>query len=218
MKTNFFNRYGLSDDRKEILLTLFKLDDSTFSLVVDQLVEKEFMYDMSDKEIREIVQKSNQTSLIMIDSLNACNWLVGILSLEIKEDSKDIIDDFKEIFTESLDEFVDFDKRMYRLIELSQKYKLNKQAEKVKDYGAPLFKEINGSVILKPVFEESFKFGEIDIKDYKPNLKRKIAYILLEFVNSNDDTLSFQLDSTEFERLLNELIALQIELKSLQNG
>jgi len=81
----------------------------------------------------------------------------------------------------------------------------------------PILKTLNGTVVFKPVFEERFDFNEIDIKDYKPKFIKQVACIVLELKNSDGGSFYIQFGASEYEQFLNELIALQVELKTLEN-
>lgn len=216
MKTKYFTRYTLTDKRKKQLVFLSEMDEKQFSIIEDSVKARESITKPSNNEIREMVRHSNLSADFVIDALTIYKWTLRFLILYSEDNVEELINDIIEYCSDSIKEPESFKNKLIRIGKMIPKYETEIKEIDTKEEVLPILRSLNGTVILKPVFNERFDFEEIDIKDYKPKLIKQIACIILELKNSDDESFYVQFDSTEYEQFLNELIALQIELKTIE--
>lgn len=217
MKTRFFTRFRFNKDDQEKILFIQGIDESLFSLVENHYLEKKSLLPLTDREIRDLVKKSGVSVDILTKSINNVYWIVMTLARQDKDDPNDLCEDIKELYPDSVKDVTILNTRLKRLAKISKDYIELIKIKDVQEEGLPHLSRTSTTVAIKPVFTERFDFDEIDIKDYKPLKLKQTACAIIEFQNSYKKYFTFQLDSYELERLINELIALQIELKSVEN-
>lgn len=217
MKTNFFTRYSFDKEDQEKILAIQEIDDSLFSLIESHLISKKAIRLESDNEIRKLVKSSGVETEVFLSSLNTVYWLARLLARNYHDSIQDFIDDIKDIYPEAVKDEAILVSRFEKINHIAINLKPLIKIDKVKEEGLPILESTSTTIVLKPVFEERFDFDKIDIKDYKPKQIKQVALAVIELKNSYDNYFTFQLDSFEFERFLNDLIALQIEFKTFEN-
>jgi hypothetical protein len=217
MKTKFFTRYPLSNEQKERLVFIVSLEERLFALIEENAKQQNSLRKLNNNEIRNLVKESGFLTDKVLDALKNLKLTLLLFSYAWSDKIQDIIDDLIELCPDSVKNESSFKNRMDRIGDLAKQYRPIFRKEIAKEAGAPSFDGLYGTVIIKPVFEGRFDFDEIDIKDYKPQLIKKIACILIELKNSNEESFFVQFDPIEYEQFLNDLISLQIELKTIEN-
>jgi hypothetical protein len=217
MKTKYFNRYPLSKERKEKLLFVLKSKEILFKTLTDYFRNEKSIERLSNAKIQSLVEKSDSPSNIVVETTINIRLVLVLFTHASLEKAQDIVDDMIESISDQLELVSDYNDRMHIIEELGELYRPVFKVAMAKSNAAPTFKRLDGTVALKPVFNERFDYDEMDIKAYEPNLIGKVACISLQLKNSDDKIFYVQFDSKEYEQFLNELIALQIELKILEN-
>ena len=217
MKTKFFSRFALGEEDKDNLVLIQEMDETLFILLESHFIKINSLRQKNDTEVRQLVEDSKSNPDIVGPALNAFYSILTILSQELKENVEEFTKDISDIYPDCVKDYPLLSTRIAKIYNLAIKYKLLFQKNDVKSNGAPQLEDLNASVIIKPVFEEPFNFDEIDIKEYKPKRISQVACVLIEIENTKGESINFQVDANEFERLLNNLIALQIELKTFEN-
>lgn len=194
------------------------MSNQQFSMVEDSINLRNSLGKHSNNEIRELVRKSNLSADFIIDALSAFRAAVRFFSLNSTNNKTDeLIEDIIEYCSDSVTEIESLKDKLLQISKLAPKYGIALKEDGVKVDVLPILKALNGTVVFKPVFEERFDFNEIDIKDYKPKFIKQVACIVLELRNSDGVSFYVQFGTSEYEQFLNELIALQVELKTLEN-
>lgn len=217
MKTKFFTRFRFNKEDQEKIIFVQEVDEPLFSIIENHFSEKRTLLALTDREVRDLVQKSGVTVDLLTKSLNNIFFLVMTLARNEKDDPNDLIEDIKEVYPDCVKDVTILNDRVKRIAKISKNYIELFKIKEVKEEGLPQLSRTSTTVAVKPVFTERFDFDEIDIKEYKPLKLKQTACAIIEFQNSYKKYFTFQLDSFELERLINELIALQIELKSVEN-
>ena len=187
MKTNFFLRFSLPQEIKEKLLSLLDMNETAFEYIADQVKKDNSLRNLSNNEVRELVQKSGLPTQSFLENLNNFVAILGFLALQTKDNYQDVIDDLLEILGNSVKDVSIYNKRMSKFGEMVKSYTVLYKSNDAKKDGTPILRKFESSVILKPVFDERFDFDEMDIKKYEPKLIKKIACILLRLENSDKD-------------------------------
>ncbi|MCK4666398.1 hypothetical protein KAU33_06600 [Candidatus Dependentiae bacterium] len=217
MKTNFFTRYSFDKEDQEKILAIQEIDDSLFNLIESHIIDKKAIRSASDNEIRELVKSSGVEAGVILNSVNRVFWLVRLLANNYQDSIQDFTDDIKELYPNAVKDETTLVSRFEKINHIAFDFRPLLKTNRVKKEGLPTLEETSTTVVLKPVFEERFDFDKIDIKDYKPKRMKQVALAVIELKNSYDNYFTFQLDSFEFEQFLNDLIALQIELKTFED-
>jgi hypothetical protein len=217
MKTTFFLENELEEEDIEKIKNFQRSDINLFNLIKDWFLQQSEFPRIDHKLTRRFAKETNKSAEEVNNTILSIYWLNRILT-EYKDDSmEDFIEDIKILNPEIIEDEAIFKDRLNSVLNISKVYSKFFKSEKAKSAGAPMLKSSSTNVVLKPVIEEKFDFDKLDIKDYKPQIIKYEPCVLIELSDSNDKTLSFQMDSLSFERFLNNLIALQIELNAVKD-
>jgi hypothetical protein len=217
MKTRFLSRYVLNKEDQDRIVYIQETDDSIFSYLANHFIETKTLLSLKDDEVRKMVSDLKAPVEKILDSGNNLYWAISLLAHHPEDKPIDFIEDLQELYPNCIKNKDLLIKRMLKLSEISLSYIELFKIDEAKNEGLPFLDRTSTSVILKPVFEKRFSFGDVDIKDYKPNRIKKTPCAIIEFRNTYKKYYSFQVDNYQLEKLINELIALQIELKSFED-
>lgn len=217
MKTTFFLENELEEKDIVKLKNLQESDNDLFNMISDWFLEQSEYPEFNSNLTKVFALKTNKSAEKVNNTLVSIYWLSRIFT-DYKDDStNDFIEDIKSLNPDLVIDEAILKERITSVHSISKVFSAFFKAESTKSAGAPLLKTSSANVILKPVIAEKFDFDKQDIKDYKPQIIKYEPCVLIELSDSNNKSLSFQMDSLTFERFLNNLIALQIELNATKN-
>jgi len=217
MKTTIFLTEELEEKEIKRIKDLQEAKDSLFKEIQKWFLEQNEYPRITKELTKEIAQKVDCSAKDVNKAFMSVYW-INNLFIEYDNDSPD--DFFEDIKSINPDIIVDEEILLNRLKEIyniTSKYRIFVKSRNTKFFGAPILKSSSSSVIIKPVIEKRFEFDKQNIKDYRPRIIKKEPCVLIELNDSDDNHLYFQMDSDNFERFINDMIALQIELNSIKN-
>lgn len=215
MKTNYFLTEKINVEEIE---RLQNADEALFQEIRKWYLEQKTFPRINKELTKHFTQKTDFKAEDVIKTFSAIFWLKRLF-VEYGDDSPhDFVDDLKSIHPEAIKTDIDsLTKRVVEVHEIAKYYESIISAESAVRNGAPMLKGASTSIIVKPVFKERFDFDKQDIKDYKPVFLKFEPCVLFELHDANDNTLTFQMGTDSFERFLNDMISLQIELNTVKN-
>lgn len=212
MKTSFFLNNEFEEDDIEIIKKFQVADSSLFDKIVEWFLSKKEFPRINKEVLKQFAIEFDKSAEEVNNAFSSIFWFNSLFSKNEQIILDDFLLDIERIYPQSIVDKSLFSERLQKIINISDIYRMYYKIEKAKNAGSPKLKYGSTSVILKPVIDEKFDFDCLDIKEYKPVILKYEPCVLLEFTDTNDKSLSFQMDSEAYERFLNNLIALQIEL------
>ena len=217
MKTSFFLENELDEKDIERIKTIQAADEGLFSLIKNWYLDQPEFPRINRKLTKEFASKTNK-SAEEVNKVIKSIFFLNRLFIDYEGDTVDnFIDDIKVVNPSIIVDETTFKNRLDDIQNISSVFRMFVKSETAKSAGAPMLDSSNTSVILKPVIDEIFDFDKQDIKDYNPQIVKYEPCVLIQLKNSNGKSISFQMDSESYERFLNNLIALQIELKAAKD-
>ena len=214
-KSKYFSVYTIGDDDKKQIIAFQESSDVLFNELFkwfnsqDSLPEirKELTIQFVDKtdELPETINNVFAWFYQFIKILDdPDNELTQFLS-DLKNDYPDLIKNEKKLLD-----------RSKKVEEIAKKYSIFIKVDEALSSGSNRLMSASTSVILKPIIKKRFKWLEDEIKDYKPEILKYEPAITIRLTNINEDSFQFEMNSTVFDSLLNDLIALKLELDAVQ--
>lgn len=215
MKTNYFSMNSLSDDQKKDLKTMIEAKDELFREIEQWFDSHNSIPRITNKVTKIFVDKTGFDVDIVNDVFASFYFLLKILTKE-GNDSDNLIEDLKSLYSDQITNENSLKTRIKSIGSIAKKYELLFKRHLTQIAGCPVLTNASTSVIIKPIIKKGFDYDEIDIKDYKPKVIEYAPSVLIELRRENDSTdFVFQMTPDNFVRFLNDLIALQIELKAV---
>jgi len=217
MRTKYFKQNSLSDQGKKNLRALIAFPARSAEKIMDWLMEQND-YPRLDADDRLAIAERTQESGDKIFSV------MSILHLFINRlvDQKDDIKDFHQDIMD-LEEFSDVSKSealdviFARLPEVIEKFKYMTRKKAAETDGIPLLVSSTMSAAMKPILEQRFEYGRDKIEEYKPQLMGYTVVAQVGFqLHDNNNVFAFQMGSDDFNRLITDLLALQSEMRHLE--
>ncbi len=215
MKTHYFLTEKIDSEEIEHLQIA---EESLFQAIRKWYLEQKTFPRINKELTKHFTENSNFKAEDVIKTFSAIYWLKKLF-IEYSEDTpNDFVDDLNTIQPDLIKiDKEKFTKRVVEVYEIAKYYENIVNIENAKRIGAPMLKGASTSVILKPVFKERFDFDKQDIKEYKPVFQKFEPCILFELHDTSGGIMTFQMDCESFERFLNDMISLQIELNTIKN-
>jgi len=217
MKTKLFLSEKIEESDIEKIKNLQEVKPELFLEIKNWFLEQNEHPRINTKLTVKFAESTNSSAEEVINTVNSIYWLNLLLNDYSEDTPEDIIEDLKLINPDCIINEETLYSRFKDVGEIASKFSLFVKSQRTKGYGAPTLKGSNSTIIIKPVIDKRFVFDEQDIKDYKPNILKNEICVLIELQDSNNKNFSFQTDAENFERFLNDLIALQIELNTVKN-
>ena len=217
MKTKYFAKADLDTDEKDSIKSIQEIEEDLFCLMETYLKERKSLPWSKEDNLKHLASLSSlpPQNLLKVydDFLNLIYFLSDLQDEEITL----IIEDIQLTHESIIIDKKKLQDRLDRINNLLTIYKPLIKKQRVRREGTPNLIGFDSTVIIKPVFEDRFKVGEMEIKNYKPKIINKVPCIIITLKNSNNEYFSLTMDSKNFEEFLNNLIALKIELKIAEN-
>jgi len=217
MKTKYFTKWDIDDDDKKAIESLQDMDDDLFILIETYLKNQNSLPWSREDTTKELTKISNISSKILIEAYDALFMIIHFFMNAPEDSVHSIIEDLQVTNPDCIKDKNKLEERFSKINGLMNIYRPLLIAHKTKREGTPFLSDFKSSVIIKPIFDNRFEYGETEIKNYTPKIIQKVTCAAIIITNSSDDSLSFIVDSKNFDRFLNELISLQIELKIAEN-
>lgn len=214
MKSYFFSISSWDKDEKTDFEDFLKTDQELFEKILEWFAQQNELPEIN-KEILEKFAKGTIYDANLINNVIKVIYKILYIFSEDKNKYEDVLSDLKQIFKDS-DVVNEVSlKRIIQIYEISKIYKTYFLMSNTENLGGPQLSSVTGTVVLKPVFNTSFSYDE-DIENYDPSIIKYLPTILLSLKRGESkEAYSFQMTSDEFNRLLNELLSLQVELKKV---
>lgn len=217
MKTKFFKEFGLGESMNEAFKFIVDFSPKTRKVLVRWVKELDCYPRMDTPEIRELCGSTGESAGKIESALKATITMLDSFG-ELGDRAGDFVDDLKELDT--LDKPQEYDTLRKYFIDLEEdasRIFLLKRSRKAISSGAQLLQSCSLSAALKPIYREMFKYGELELVDYRPKAIGYIGVVLIELMRSgSEENFSFQIDRENFNRFVSDLLAVQMELKEVE--
>ena len=214
MLTKYFQKIRLTEVGKRRFKALASMPEDARGVLGQWLSELETMPQTLHLGIEKIASTTNVPAYVAGDAVHISLYTLSALG-QFGDSVEDFIADAhvaKLLEDESqysaLEHFfaatLPYAKRIYNFDRVSE----------TESNGAPLLRRTSTSVVIKPVFGQDFDYGKMQIADYHPNLINYTTVAQIELLlNSQSDSVAFQVSEGELDRFLSELLAVQAEMK-----
>ncbi len=215
MKTQWLKKYKVEEKFFERFKTLVRLSDDTRASIIDWILKLDRIPRLDAEDLSDLVSKTGESLRKIADSVGATLTLLRRAG-QFEEDVTAFIDDLRTLHVlekdedyEILRQFFEKLRSMVHTIFLFQRKEFSIIA------GMPYLMNSSMAVSIKPVFRKSFDYGEDELPDYEPELVGYVPAGQIELKNSSSEShFCFQVDSDVLNRLISDLLALQMELKA----
>jgi len=215
MRSKFFVRSGFESPKN--IKKMLECSDKTFDVVYNWFFEHDQPPRFRDSVTSELLPKIQEDDPELLNGV-----ITGIYSIirslhKYRDDFDDYFDDFNVLNPDLVSDDKAKD-RFYRLKPLSEKYTHFFEMVKAHNRGAPVLSQASMSVAMKPIIENKFDYDEMDIQTYKPKVVGYTPVVMVELQNSEyERPFSFQMSGREFDRFLNDLLALKVEISEVES-
>lgn len=217
MRTKFFKEESLSEDGKKHLQTLAGLSITSASLILDWFESRNSYPRFDHSERSEIANATGESGDTLVPVLGVLKLIIDRI-VRHDEDIRAFYDDVKDL--KLIDDEVGYetlDVIFARLPGLVEKFLLFKRKFTTESYGLPVLTGSTMSAALKPVFRKKFDYDEDNIEKYKPSPIGFTVVAMCELENDSRDVFVFQVNRDNFDRIVIDLLALQAEMKILED-
>lgn len=217
MKSYYFRTSGWSEDQKKRFEKLLKFDDYLFDKIISWL-EKNKELPRFDKKFWVDFERGEKYDVNDIQEaiLTTVRTLYNFGNQRNKYE--DLISDLTFLFKDMLVFDENISNKIKTLFDLSTKYREIFLTEESEIIGAQRIGNTEGTVALKPVFSKRYDSEEDNIEDYNPEIIKYSPVVMLSLEKvGTEENFSFQMSPKTFNKFLNSLLALQIELKKVLN-
>lgn len=216
MKTNFFLINTLDKEDKEEFKDLQEASNELFDEIFTWFYNQKSFPSIKN-ELTILFAKKTGEAPEKINNVIARIYKLIKIFRDPENEVNNFIEDFKECYSELIKNEEVLSERLVKISGLSKKYDLFFKIEETVSLGSSFLKTSSITVVLKPVIKDRFDFGKMDIKDYKPEILHYEPCVLFEMIKSDDEKISFQMTPENFDRFLNHLISVQLELKAVSD-
>jgi hypothetical protein len=217
MRTRYFKQASLSDEGKKNLQALASLSHESAGKILDWLKTKE-VYPLFDSADRiEIAQSTGESGTVLMPCLSILKMFIDRIT-EHDDDPEAFYADIKDLdMVDQKTGYKTLDIVFSRLQDIIRGLRLLKRRKLTENFGLPVLIGSTMTAALKPVFSRKFKYNEDSLEKYKPEPIDFAVVGLIELERSDcESVFDFQLDMDNFDRFITDLLALQAEMKILE--
>lgn len=217
MKTNYFSINTLDSEDKEQYKFLQKASKKLFNEIFIWFNSQESLPTFKSNITKYFVEKTGDLPETIDNIFVLFYRLTNVL-----KDKENRVDFFIEDLIKSYPDLI-IDKevlsnRIKKIGKVALKFELFYKIENTLSSGAETIKGSSISVVLKPVLKEGYDPEKTDIKDYNPEIIQYVPSIFFEMTRADNKNFLFQMTPENFEKFLNHLVSVQIELNAVRNG
>jgi hypothetical protein len=215
MKSKFFVESGF--ESTERIESMLRCSEITFNAVFDWFSQHEEMPRITNSVTSELLPKMDKEDPDLLTDVIAAIYTIVQSLYKYEDDFECYMVDFKQLHPDLFKE-ESYSRRLNLIGPLSKKYITFFKTASAQQAGAPVLSHASGSIALKPIISERFDYDSMKIESYKPKISGYSPVAMVELSRSgSDDTFSFQMRPREFDRFVNDLIALKIELSEVES-
>ena len=218
MRTAYFKEISLGDENIKNLQKLASLSKESANSILVWLEEVKEVYPRFDRtDMAKIADITGESATTLVGPLNGLRLFIDRI-IDSNDDVEAFYADLKDLkVIEDKTGYKTLDLIFSRLPAIIGKFRLLNRCKITERLGSPVLMGSGMTATLKPIFPRKFQYGKDSIEQYKP---KPIAYCVvaqIELQNSGSEyTFSFQLNGDNFDRFLNDLLALQAEMRILE--
>lgn len=215
MRTQYFQKIRLSEAGKRRFTALVNLPDETRVKLIEWIAELETIPRVYSTIIQSIAGSTKAPADKVADAIN--------IALDVVSDLGKFNDKVEDFIKDAQDAgLIDGDKQYNALSEFlkaacphGRKIYLLERVYSAENSGGAILRHSSTSVAIKPVFDEDFEYGSMDITKYNPAIVKYTPTAQVELsIDNRAETVTFQLAEESLDRFLSDLLALQAQIKA----
>ncbi|RJP56102.1 MAG: hypothetical protein C4541_13055 [Candidatus Auribacter fodinae] len=217
MKTKFFKEEMLGRKTREHFDILSSLSLDTTTKILGWLESLSKGPSITRKEVFYLSSITNESAENIMHALSAMIYCITIIA-EGNDDIKDFYSDLKElkIINEKAN-YKSLDYFFSNLDSVVTKFQFFIRESHSANRGMPSLDRVSATAAMRPIYARDFSYDDDSLDTYKPNCIGLcvVAEIMLS-TEDPDSFLSFQLNSEGLDRFISQLLAVQCQLKQMQ--
>ena len=217
MRTRYFKQASLTDEGKENLRALASLSHESAGKILDWLKTKQVYPRFDSADRTEIAQSTGESGAVLIPCLSILRMFIDRI-IDHDDDPEAFYADLKDLdIVDQKTGYKTLDIVFSRLPDIIKGFCLLNRRKMTEGLGLPILTGSTMTAALKPVFSRMFKYNEDSLEKYKPEPIDFAVVGLIELERSDSESVfDFQLDMDNFDRFITDLLALQAEMKILE--
>ncbi len=217
MKSSTINRFGLPNYAKDDLISLSKIPEEKIVLLLEWFSQKKAFPPYEYDEIESLSDEADIDGTTCASFLTLMRFFFRAI-VDNNDSAEDLVDDIRTLGVMEDEKFSQIEV-IFKRLPVIIKGLLPQYREFVSKYsGQPFFKWGDESAVIKPVYHKRFKYGSMNIADYRPELLCYTVVGQIEIEASQEGKIAFQIDIDELDRWLTSLLALQAEMVQLSQA